>query len=454
MPDYEMLRTSHERQYRSLLTDHFARLNWSEDELRSHRQQSLRSVLAAAKERAPWHRDRLAHINAETVTEADLPSIPTMTKHDLMENFDGVLTDARLSRVLVEQHIDALTDDAYLLDEHHAVASGGSSGTRGVFVYDWQGWLVLLLTLNRWRLRAQLADPAVGLSPTRAVVAASKASHMSYAVVRTLGVQSGATNVPATLPLSDIVAKLNDLQPTMLSGYPTMLTALAHEAQTGRLRIQPRLVTAMSEPVLAEMRSAIGTAWNCPLLNYYGCSEGASAGACGMGHGMHLNEDECIFELVDREGRAVAPGQRAAKLYITPLFNKAMPLIRYELTDELTMIDEPCACGSVMRRVDDVEGRADDSFTYDGGVLVHPLNFRSTLGKEPRIIEYQVRQTERGADVSVCVDGLFDATKLGASIERELRRLGVGRPIVRVEVVASLDRQSTGKFKRFVPLGA
>ena len=143
MPDYETLRTSHEREYRSLLTDHFARLNWSEDELRSHRQDSLRSVLAAAKERAPWHRRAAAHINAETVTEADLPSIPTMGKHDLMENFDGILTDARLSRVLVEQHIDALTDDAYLLDEHHAVASGGSSGTRGVFVYDWQGWLVL-----------------------------------------------------------------------------------------------------------------------------------------------------------------------------------------------------------------------------------------------------------------------------------------------------------------------
>ena len=189
-----------------------------------------------------------------------------------------------------------------------------------------------VLTLNRWRLRAQLADPAVGLSPTRAVVAASKASHMSYAVVRTLGVQSGATNVPATLPLSDIVAKLNELQPTMLSGYPTMLTALAHEAQTGRLRIQPRLVTAMSEPVLAEMRSAIGTAWNCPLLNYYGCSEGASAGACRHGSRYAPQRRRVHLRTRGQGGSGRCAGTAGGEA-LTPLFNKAMPLIRYELTD-------------------------------------------------------------------------------------------------------------------------
>ena len=66
------------------------------------------------------------------------------------------------------------------------------------------------------------------------------------------------------------------------------------------------------------------------------------------------------------------------------------------------------------RRVDDVEGRANDSFTYDGGVLVHPLNFRSTWERS-HASSSQVRQTERGADVSVCVDGLLDATKLGES---------------------------------------
>src|SRR5438874_12809602 len=67
-------------------------------------------------------------------------------------------------------------------------------------------------------------------------------------------------------------------------------------------------------------------------------------GATSPFRGMHLNEDVCVFELVDESGVPVKPVERAAKLYITPLFNVAQPLIRYELTDELTVIDAPCAC--------------------------------------------------------------------------------------------------------------
>jgi phenylacetate-coenzyme A ligase PaaK-like adenylate-forming protein len=279
MADYESLRARHESAFRARLPEHLARLDCSKEELHARRERGLRETLAKAKERSPWHRARLAHVDVETVTESDLPSIPAMTKQDLMENFDGILTDPRLSHAVVEQHLAALSDDAYLFDEYHTVASGGSSGTRGVFVYDWQGWLVAVLTLSRWRLRAQLADPRVGMSPNRAVVAAGKATHMTYAVMRTLGVQSGVTMVPATLPLDEIVARLNELQPTLLSGYPTMIAPLAGEARAGRLRIAPSLVTTMSEPLLGEIRAAIEDTWKAPVLSYYGSSEGASAGA-------------------------------------------------------------------------------------------------------------------------------------------------------------------------------
>ena len=449
--EYEVVRARQEAGYRELLPDHFARLQWSEEQLHAERERQLRAVIATAKQHSAWHARRLAHINPATVTEDDLSSIPTMTKHDLMENFDDIVTDPRLTRVTIEQHLDALVDDAYVLNEYRAIASGGSSGMRGVFVYDSRGWVGLLLTLNRWRVRAQASDPLVGMFPRRAIVAAGKASHLSYAAARTLGVQAGATNIPATLPISTIVARLNELQPIMLSGYPTMLSALSHEARRDRLRITPRLITTMSEPLLAETRRGIEDTWSCPVLNYYGCSEGASAGACGLGRGMHLNEDACIFELVDAAGRPVSAGERAAKLYITPLFNHAQPLIRYELTDELTVIEERCPCGSALRLIDDVEGRADDSFTYDGGVVVHALNFRSLLGKEPQIIEYQVHQTRRGAVLLLWLDGEVDTTKLVDATEH-LRRLGVADPLVTIEIVVSFDRQSTGKFKRFVPL--
>jgi phenylacetate-coenzyme A ligase PaaK-like adenylate-forming protein len=169
---------------------------------------------------------------------------------------------------------------------------------------------------------------------------------------------------------------------------------------------------------------------------------------------MHLNEDLCIFEPVDSDGRRVAAGQRASKLYITPLFNHAQPLTRYELTDEVTLIDEPCPCGSNFRRIDDIEGRADDMFAYGDGVIVHPLIFRSMLGRERHVVEYQVRQTERGAVIALLAEGSVDTAVLGEAITFELARLGVPQPYVIIELVDGFDRQSTGKFKRFFPLPA
>ena len=452
MSDYEALRGRHTAQFEAMLPEHIARLDWSADALQAERQRALRALLTAAKARSSWHGKRLAHVDLERITAEDLSSIPPMNKHDLMSNFDGILTDSRLSRAVVEAHLEQLDGDSYLLDEYHAVASGGSSGTRGVFVYDWNGWLGVLLTFSRWRTRMQLTDPQVGLRPVRAVIAGGKASHISNAIAQTLGRSSGATSVPAALPLRDIVATLNELRPVMLLGYPSMIALLAHEGDRGELRIAPRLIATIAEPLLPEMRTAIGTAWSCPVINCFGASEGVSAGSCGIGRGMHLNEDLCIFELVNNDGRAVSPGERAAKLYITPLFNYAQPLIRYELTDEVTLIDEPCPCGSAMRRVEDIEGRSDDVFTYAGGLAVHPLVFRSCLGHERNIVEYQVRQTQQGATIFVRTQADVDTASLATALERELGRVGLTAAQVTIEVVDAFDRQQTGKLKRFFPM--
>lgn len=452
MADYEDLRERHAAQYQALLPEHLARLNWSADELRAERERRLRAIISVAKERSPWYRERLAHLDADRLTEADLPSIPAMTKEDLMRNFDAIVTDRRLSRASVEAHLDRLDGNPYLLDEYRVVASGGSSGTRGVFVYDWNGWLLFFLAFSRLRTRVQLADPRVGLKPVWAVIGGAKTSHMSYAMPQTFVGRGGVSSVSATLPIADIVVRLNELRPIMLTGYPSMIATLAHEAAAGRLRIPPRLIAVVSEPLLPEMRAAIEAAWSCPILNIYGTSEGATAGSCGQGRGMHLNEDLCIFEPVDNDGRPVPAGQRAAKLYITPLFNHAQPLIRYELTDEVTLIDEPCPCGSNLPRIDDIEGRADDMFVYRDGVIVHPLSFRSVLGHERHVMEYQVRQTERGAAIALRADGEVHAAAIRDAIERELAHLGLREPAVTVDVVNGFDRQSTGKLKRFFPL--
>ena len=455
MADYETLRQKHVADMTSLIPEHVQRLSWPAERLQGEREDRLRELVRAAKKGSKWHRERLADVDPEELREEDLQSLPVMTKDDLMANWDEIVTDDRLTLDSVEAHIESLTKDAYLHDRYHAVASGGSSGRRGVFVWGWDSWSICYLGMVRWILWDRLNDAELAAAPlVGAVVAAELASHMTSTVFQTFSSPTITVHrFPVTLSLEQIVAGLNQVQPTVLSGYPSALYQLTHEARAGNLGISPKRVAATSEPLLPEIRAALEETWGAPVGNVWGTSEGGGTGtSCGRGKGMHLTDDLLIIEPVDEEGGPVPPGARSAKVYLTNLYNPTLPLIRYEITDEVTLLDEPCPCGSAHRRVDDIQGRLDDCFVYAVGLTVHPLIFRSPLGRERNIVEYHVRQTDNGAAIAVRCVGEVDITGLRRKIIHELAELGLKDPEVSITPVERFERTGMGKLKRFFPL--
>ena len=161
MADYDTLSKAHTDLFRELTPRILDRIHWSAEEIRNHQQRELRKLLAIAKEKSPWHRNRLADIDPATFTLDDLARIPPMTKDDMMANLDEILTDPRLSRQMLEAHLAELSDDKYLLDEFHVVASGGSSGTRGIFVFGWEEWATAPITFMRFRMQYQIDNPDI-----------------------------------------------------------------------------------------------------------------------------------------------------------------------------------------------------------------------------------------------------------------------------------------------------
>jgi phenylacetate-CoA ligase len=456
MTDYEDLRRRHLADLGRLMPEHVQRLRWPAERLRQERRQRLRELLRVAAGSSPWHRERLAGIDPDGFEEADLAGLPPMTKDDLMANWDGVVTDRRLSLDLVEDHLAGLDSDAYLLDEVHAVASGGSSGRRGIFVFGWSAWATAYAGFLRPAVWDRAVTPDLAAAPLRmAMVGARNATHMTSALPQTFAnPQVDVARFPVSQPLDQIVAGLNAYQPLVLMGYPSVLALLAAEARAGRLRILPRRVTSTSEPLLPEVRRALAEAFGAPVANMYGTSEAGPVGVgCWRGPGIHLCDDLVIVEPVDLAGRPVPPGVRSDKLYLTALINPTLPLIRFELTDQVTFLDTPCPCGSAHQLIADVEGRLDDAFSYPGGQVVHPHVFRSLLGRDRRIVEYQVRQTPAGAEVLVVGDPA-DPAALGRALARELAALGLPDPAVEVRLVDRPEAQATGKVRRFRPLEA
>jgi phenylacetate-coenzyme A ligase PaaK-like adenylate-forming protein len=452
---YEAARQRHVAHLLPQIGEHFERVAWTAERLHLERTAQLRELIATAVQRSPWHRERLADLDLATLDADDVRHLPVMTKSDLMDNFDAIVTDPEIRLVDVNAHIAKLDGDAYFREKLHAVASGGSSGVRGVFVWGWEAWATVQLTAIRRSLLDRIGDPKLASQPPVAmIVAAENATHFTSALSETFAMGAIETHrLRIGLPLDEIVAGLNSVGADNLATYPSMLARLVGEARAGRLQIQPRRILTMAEPLLPETRKAAEETWQAPVANMWGTSEaGVTAIGCFKGTGMHLTDDLLIVEPVDADGDPVPAGARSHKVYVTNLFNPLMPLIRYEISDEVTLLDEPCACRSAHRRIADIEGRNDDTFLYANGVSVHPHLFRSILGREPAIAEYQVQQTQAGAEIVVCAEGPVDVESLTRKLHEALARSGCPEPAVTITVAGSIPRLAAGKLKRFLVL--
>ncbi|GAA4682623.1 phenylacetate--CoA ligase family protein [Pseudonocardia yuanmonensis] len=435
------------------LPGQLSRVSWGRDRIVGHQRERLAALLAHAAERSPFHARRLAGVDPDAVDPRDLSALPVMTKAEMMAALDDVFTDRRLGTRLVESALAAGTAEPQpILGEYVAFTSGGSSGRRGVYVFDPPALRQFLGSLCRGlvaRIEAMGGPPPGGLPI--AMVSARSAVHPTGGAAQFAG---GAlpfhfVPVPATLPVPEIVERLNAVQAPLLYGYASMIERLAAEQRAGRLRIRPLTVTCTSETLTPEMRAAVRDGFGVPVIDTFGSTEGLVGASPPDGEAIVFAEDGCIVELVDEHHRPVPPGTPSAKVLVTNLENRVQPLIRYELTDVLTA--QP---GDGHLRAT-VSGRSDESFRWEG-VTVHPFVVRSVLVGVPQIAEYQVRQTGAGVAVTAVAAagaGTVDTDGVAAEVAAALARAGLRRPDVTVRLAPALDRDpATGKLRRFVPL--
>jgi phenylacetate-CoA ligase len=435
---------------RAALEEHVMRLDWSRQRIEDYQNHRLRALLTYAQQRSPFHARRLKALDPSSATVADLALLPMMTKQEAQEQWDTIVTVADLDRARAERILVEQPGFSYTPDGQQIFSSGGSSGVRGVYVWDWQ--FFVSAACLAWRTQAREERRTPGVSSRLAVLEAGVPPHASTPLFDIpTGPNMDTVVIAAGAPFDEVLAAVASAQPTHLVGYSSVIGRLARATQSGDLRIAPVRVSTNSEPLLDEDRRAIGEAWGAPIHNVWGSTEiGVQAVGCGHGAGLHICEDEVVIERVDDSGNPVGPDEPAARTLATGLSNWTFPFIRYDLGDQVRPLTGACACGSAFTRIADIGGRRDDDFRY-GTTTVPPIAFRHVLGTDPRVSEYQVIQTITGADIVVV--GEPDTDTLSASLIAALRRYGLSEPTVRIRVTDSLQRhQASGKLRRFVPL--
>lgn len=178
---------------------------------------------------------------------------------------------------------------------------------------------------------------------------------------------------------------------------------------------------------------------------------------CSFHRGIHAYEDLFTVEVLDEQNRAVPDGSPGYKLLITNLFNFTQPLIRYEISDMITMAAEPCPCGRPFRLIDRIEGRGEDIIYLKSpqgrDVPVHPNHFHNPMEALHEIKQYQVVHEEDGIHISLILrEGASEekvAGKLRENLRGDLESLGAKCPDIHIHFVERIERdsQKMGKLK-------
>jgi phenylacetate-CoA ligase len=425
------------------------RLRWDAGRLAAERERRLRELLVWAADRSPFWRERLAGHDLANFTESDLPSLPVLTRAEMMAEFDRVVTAPGLTLARIQDHLDQLDGDGYLDDEYRAIVTSGYIGTQAVHVYGWDAFVTFVMQGSRWTGRRGEAPEAV-----LAQAFATSTRHESGIFHAFSTFESGGPashGFAGSDPLDEIVDGLNNARPAVqaLQAWPTLIWQLALEAMQGRLTIKPTWVSVAGEVCTPPVREAVRSAWGIEPSEFWGCSEGTYAFPCGVGEGFHVADDLVILEPADADGNVVPYGQPAERLLLTNLYNLTQPLIRYDLVDAVTMTDEPCPCGCAHRRITAVNGRIDGAFEYQSGAVVPRKAFEQAVLGTPGVVDFFVGKTQGGVDVSVVTDGSSDRQRLQRDLTDVLRRHGAPESDVVVREVGSLDRLWSGKSKQF-----
>ncbi len=262
----------------------------------------------------------------------------------------------------------------------------------------------------------------------------------------------------ATSPLAAIVGGLNDWQPENLICYASMGRLLAEEQLAGRLRISPRAVMCSSEVLTPESRRRIRRAFGSEPFNVYAATEPAGIAAECERHRLHLFEDLVITEVVDERNRPLLAGEAGAKVLVTVLFSRTQPLIRYEMSDTISLSDSQCECGRTFGLVQEIDGRTEDVLLLTGTaratVSIHPNVFHRVLEPLP-VKQWQLEQTSDRLTLRIVPgDTAVAPATIVADLQKVLLAAGARPPPIDVALVAAIVKSPLGKaplIKAFRP---
>lgn len=380
---------------------------WDAEKIKAKQEERLRALLAHAVAHSPYYRRRFAGLD---ITRGSLADLPTLTKAEMMEHYDELVTDPRLKKAELAAFTDDLSNLGRLyLGQYGVSHTSGSQGQPALIVQD-QDALSLIFAVQFARAtklkRRFLPHFGRFFKPARMAVMTVKpgfypsAAAFSYRP-KYLAPMFKVLRLSYSDPMETNIRKLEAFRPDYITGYASALEALGREEAEGRMNLRRlgclKQITNVAEPLSDASGDWLERIFDTHVADEYAMGECmVLTSGCIAGRGSHVNADLAILEVVDENNRPVPPGTEGSKVLVTNLYNYVQPVIRYEVDDRVTMSAAPCSCDNPMPHVAKIGGRTKDLlWIEDGGTRreVPYYVFLAPLHHVMELAEHQIVQT-------------------------------------------------------------
>lgn len=363
--------------YLKTLTDLYGMIRqtrMSPDKIRALQEQKLRKLLHYVWGHSTYYRRTFeaAGISEDQLDSLPLSCFPTLDKKILLEHFDELITLTDVTQEELRRFDEQeKADRKPLRGKYHVVHSSGSTGKPGYFLYDEDAWHSMLLGIIRGALWNMTMPQIIKLLLKRPRIVYIAATDGRYGGAMAVG--DGIDGVGAKqiyldikTPLSEWVRKLKEFQPNIVIGYPSAIKIMAELVERGEVSVDIEKVISCGEPLGASLRDYLQTIFRTEVVNFYGASESLALGVeINPAEGMILFDDLNIIEMEN------------GVMYLTSLYNFAQPLIRYRLSDHLTLKMADETDRYPFTRAVGLLGRNEDILWFEDGEgrreFLHPL---------------------------------------------------------------------------------
>jgi phenylacetate-CoA ligase len=405
---------------------------WGAGEIEAYQNEKLRSLIRHAYDHVPYYRERWQTLKLspdDIKSRDDLHKLPILTKEDVRQNADKLISSTVSKRQLLARHTSGTTGKAL-----HFFT------TKEAIAFQWAVW---------WRHRL-----GFGVSPGM-----WHANFTGYRVVPITQrnppywrwnrpMRQALINMQSLSPdkIASIVELLNSQKFDFYSGYPSIIHMMVlNAAEAGlKLSMPPRFIFTGAENILDFQRRDIEAFTGAILTDHFGSSEACcNASRCAQ---FVYHED---FEFGIMEALCQGPTEPSQSILCTGFGCDAFPFIRYDVGDTAVWSEQKhCVCGRNSRMLLRIDGRTDDYVVTPEGSRILRLDylFKDALN----VKEAQIIQRRLGEIAIVIVRRDDYSSKDEQDIRRDVRTWLSPSLAVQFEYVNEIPRQANGKFRAVV----